>query len=73
MTTYRIPQDVRHEYANADGTIVTVELKAGNVDPSTEADAVAVAHLIAAGLADEAPTTTKKKADAPADVTPEEI
>lgn len=74
MTTYRISNDVRHEYADADGTIVTVELKAGDVAPSTEADAQAVAHLVSAGLASEvADKPNKKKADASADVTSEEI
>lgn len=70
---YKLSADVRHEYADAYGSIVTVELKAGDVSPVTEEQLVTVAHLVEAGLVSEASDkSTKKKADPAADVTSEE-
>lgn len=70
---YKVPADVRHEYADAFGELVTVEFKAGDFSPADEAEEVAVAHLVLAGIAHQAADkTTKKKADSAADVTPEE-
>ena len=71
---FKVKADLHHQYADAEGTIVEIEIKAGDFTPATEGEEVAAAHLHTAGLIEEAADkpTKNKKADPTADEITEE-
>ena len=71
---YRLSNDVRYSYADAEGNVVDVVLKAGDVNPATPEEEVAVANLALAGLLEEvvAKSTRNSKSDVTADAPSEE-